>query len=54
MVNNRQTDGQSNAQKLAQFLNVELHFAPERVNKALDILREGIPQAMWDIPEEQG
>jgi hypothetical protein len=53
MIRNRQTEGESNAQKLVKFLNEELRFKPERCNKALDVLREALPQVMWDIPEEQ-
>lgn len=53
MMHNKTDFTPSNAQKLATFLNSELKMPPERVNKALDILREAIPQVMWDIPEEQ-
>lgn len=49
----KQHMGESNAQRLARFLNEELRFKPERVNKALEVLREALPQIMWDIPEEQ-
>jgi hypothetical protein len=40
------------AQKLARFLNEELGFLPDRVNKALDLLRAGLPQVVWDTPDE--
>jgi len=53
MMHNNQPPTESNAQKLARFLNIELRIPPERVNKALDLLRENIPQVMRDVPEEQ-
>jgi hypothetical protein len=33
-------------------MNEELKLSPERVNKALELLREGIPHVDWDIPYE--
>lgn len=37
------------AQKVAKFLNEELLFPPTLCNKVLDVLREGISEAAWDI-----